>query len=110
MSKLFVRTLQSQHVLRPLALGVFVGLLPCGLIYQTLFTAIATGSVSQGAITMLMFGLGGVPGLLTLAVFSGAVFGKVLMNPAFRNRMTTVSAVIMGAMGCAFIYRAIQNL
>lgn len=110
MRRLFVRTLQSQHALRPLAIGIFVGLLPCGLIYQTLLSAIATGSVALGALTMLMFGLGGIPGLLTLALFSGALLGKILMNPVFRNRMTLVSALIMGAMGCAFVYRAIQNL
>lgn len=108
--RLFVKTLQSRHGLRPLLIGLFVGLLPCGLTYQALIPATLSGSPGRGALTMLMFGLGGIPGLLTLAVFGGALLGKILMNPVFRNRMTLVSAAIMAVMGVDFLMRAFPNL
>jgi len=108
--KLFVRVLQSDHKLRPLFIGMFVGLLPCGLTYQALIPSALSGSPGHGALTMFLFGLGGVPGLLTLGVFGGALMGRFLMNPIFRTRMTYVSAVIMAVMGAAFIVRAIPNM
>ena len=108
--KQFVRVLQSDHTLRPLLIGMFVGLLPCGLTYQALIPAALSGSPLRGALTMFLFGLGGVPGLLTLGLFGSALMGRFLMNPIFRTRMTYVSAAIMAVMGAAFILRAIPNI
>jgi sulfite exporter TauE/SafE len=108
--KVFVHVLQSDHVLRPLLIGVFVGLLPCGLIYQALIPATLSGSAGYGALTMLLFGLGGVPGLLTLALLGNAAFARVLTNPVFRLRMTYVASAIMAVIGAAFVLRAVPNL
>ena len=35
--------------------------LPCGLVYSLVVTALASGSGSQGALTLLVFGLGTLP-------------------------------------------------
>lgn len=45
-------------------LGFFWGGLPCGLIYSTLGLALSAGSLSEGMLTMGVFGLGTLPALL----------------------------------------------
>lgn len=47
-------------------LGVFNGLLPCGMVYAALAGAIATGNILAGGRFMLLFGLGTVPMLFAL--------------------------------------------
>ena len=44
--------------------GIVWGCLPCGLVYTMLTLAVTTGSLQQGAATMLVFGLGTMPILL----------------------------------------------
>lgn len=112
--RLFVRVLQSKSAFRPFLVGLFVGLLPCGLTYTALLTA-ATATLSHsptpqtGALLMLLFGLGTVPGLLTLGVAGSALFGGLLLRPAFRQRMTQVAAVVMAVMAAAFVWRGWAN-
>ena len=106
----FARVMRSENRLRPLMIGAFVGLLPCGLIYQCLIPAALAGSVRAGAFTMFVFGLGGIPGLLSLACLGNTVLGRVLTNPVFRGRMTYVSAAVIAVMGCGFVLRGLQNL
>lgn len=47
-----------------LAMGMIWGLLPCGLVYAVLLTATLSGSVVEGAIIMLGFGLGTLPAMI----------------------------------------------
>lgn len=105
----FLRALRSRHALRPLLIGLFVGLLPCGLTYTVLIGALALRPLS-GALLMLAFGLGTVPGLLTLGVFGNTLFGGLLTRPLFRSRMTQVSAAFMAVLGVAFVWRGVANL
>lgn len=48
--------------------GLIWGLLPCGMVFATLFFAMMSGTASQGALIMLGFGLGTLPSV-TLAAF-----------------------------------------
>ncbi|HEY0994800.1 MAG TPA: sulfite exporter TauE/SafE family protein [Gemmatimonadaceae bacterium] len=48
--------------------GAATGLLPCGMVYAALGIAVASGSAASGALTMLAFGIGTVPGLALMAV------------------------------------------
>ena len=50
-----------------LALGLVLGLLPCGLIYAALAAAAATGAPALGAAAMAAFAIGTVPGLAAVA-------------------------------------------
>lgn len=50
--------------------GFFNGLLPCGLVYMAIFGAIAGGSIYEGALYMVFFGLGTIP-LMTTAIYLG---------------------------------------
>ena len=103
------------HLLRPLGrrisspdagskflLGLFLGLLPCGLIYAALIRAISTGGVVAGALTMAAFGMGTAGSLLLLGIgsstllgrwASGARWGKQSWSP----RVTGVSVLLLGA-------------
>lgn len=105
----FLRVLQSKHGLKPLLIGLFVGLLPCGLTYIVLAGAFALHPVSA-ALMMFLFGLGTVPGLLALGLFGSALFGGLLTNTRFRERMTQIAALLMAGLGLVFIWRAWSTL
>jgi sulfite exporter TauE/SafE len=49
---------------RGYAVGLLWGLLPCGLVYSVLVTALVSGSAARGALAMLAFGAGTLPSLL----------------------------------------------
>ena len=50
------------------AAGMLWGFLPCGLVYAALAAAALAGSPARGAATMLAFGVGTLPTLLTIGV------------------------------------------
>ena len=101
--------LRSHSALKPLGIGIFVGLLPCGLTYNALLATFTLRPLS-GALLMLCFGLGTVPGLLALALFGNVLFGGLLMRMPFRVAMTRVSALLMAALGLAFLWRGWASL
>lgn len=51
-----------------LTIGFLNGFLPCGLVYMAVFAAIATGSLLEGSLYMVLFGLGTIP-LMTTAIY-----------------------------------------
>jgi len=52
--------------LSPYLLGLLWGLLPCGLVLTALVTAIASRSVINGALNMLIFGIATIPSLFAV--------------------------------------------
>jgi uncharacterized protein len=69
------RAAQALHpAARALALGVLWGWLPCGLVYSVLLAAAVSGSAVGGSVTMIAFGLGTLPAMLTLS-YLGARLG-----------------------------------
>lgn len=64
-------------------LGMLWGWLPCGLVYSVLLWAIATGSVVDGALLLLAFGLGTLPNLLLMGVAAGQLT-RLLRRPRVR--------------------------
>ena len=55
---------------RAFAIGLLWGWLPCGLVYAALALALVSGGAGEGALTMLAFGLGTLPALISLG-FAG---------------------------------------
>ena len=55
---------------RSLLLGLLWGWLPCGLVYSVLLLAALSGDAVRGAGTMLAFGIGTLPVMLTASVLS----------------------------------------
>ncbi|NVK39456.1 MAG: sulfite exporter TauE/SafE family protein [Gammaproteobacteria bacterium] len=66
----------SKHVLptrtfgQSVTLGLIWGLLPCGLVYSTLSWALVSANPIQSSTLMMVFGLGNLPALLSLAAFT----------------------------------------
>jgi len=67
-----------------LALGLLWGWLPCGLIYSTLAWVAANGQPALGALTMLCFGLGTLPGILAAGLFAGQL-NRFIQHKHFRH-------------------------
>lgn len=65
----------------PALLGLAWGLIPCGFLYTAQVKAAETGSILQGSLTMLAFGVG------TLPIMVGIGIGGALMKPERRNQL-----------------------
>ncbi len=108
--KLMARVMRGNHEWhQPLALGTFVGLLPCGLTYSILIGAAATAHWWTGVLVMLVFGLGTVPGLISLGM-AGHLLKNVLQNTRFRVAMTRAGAVVLFGAGVLLIWRGWPNV
>lgn len=51
-----------------LLLGLLWGWIPCGLVYSVLIWSVSSGSIINGAMLMLAFGLGTLPNLLAMGL------------------------------------------
>lgn len=79
-SKAFNALLRSQSLASFLLLGMLNGILPCGIVYYFLLTALATQSALEGALVMGVFGVG------TLVVMLPFSFFTSLFMQSFRHR------------------------
>jgi sulfite exporter TauE/SafE len=76
-------------------IGILNGILPCGMVYLALAGALATGSVLNGVLFMIIFGIGTLTVMLTLPLFGNFIsqtFRKKmqLISPAFKIGMATL--------------------
>ncbi|TCS64088.1 sulfite exporter TauE/SafE family protein [Varunaivibrio sulfuroxidans] len=90
---LFIRPIGIRGYL----LGVFLGLLPCGLLYGALSAAASTGNWLAGAFMMGAFALGTVPMLLLIGFA-----GRVAVN-RWRIFSSTVAPLLM-AFNAGFLF------
>lgn len=67
------RLIPVDHPVKALALGMLWGWLPCGLVYSALAWSVGAENPLQGALLMLYFGLGTLPAMLGVGVFSHAL-------------------------------------
>ncbi|GAA3914204.1 sulfite exporter TauE/SafE family protein [Chitinophaga oryziterrae] len=65
--KILGNLLRQQKLHTLYAIGFFNGLLPCGLVYFAVAGAVATGSITQGALFMCAFGTGTLPAMVTIS-------------------------------------------
>lgn len=84
-----------------LTIGFLNGFLPCGLVYMALFGAIAMANAWQGAIYMILFGLGTIP-LMTTAIY----FSSLLKGIA-RQKVQKMIPVFVVLIGVLFIVRGL---
>jgi len=63
-----LRLLPTRNAGQAFTLGLVWGWLPCGLVYTALAWSLASGNAVRGAILMLGFGLGTLPGLMTMGM------------------------------------------
>ncbi len=91
----FARLLARRSWMSVTLLGGLNGLLPCGLVYAACVAAAATGSVTMGMASLLLFGLGTVPMMLTISII-----GRRLGFDAARHfqRLAPACALLVGCL------------
>ncbi len=85
-----------------LLLGMLNGILPCGMVYAAITAAIAGGEAKNGALFMVVFGLGTLP-----AMFSVSFLNQIIRP--FRKKLryitqlaTLLTAVVLIARGLTY--------
>lgn len=85
----------------PFMLGIFLGFLPCGLLYGALISAFGLSSASKSVVAILFFGIGtSIP----LLIFS--LIGSFLQKRY--DLFNKISALVMISMGLYFIFGGIR--
>ncbi|HEU4622910.1 MAG TPA: sulfite exporter TauE/SafE family protein [Burkholderiaceae bacterium] len=93
----------TRHVLpanttpRAFGLGALWGFVPCGLVYSMLLTAFLSGSLTQGALVMLLFGLGTLPHLLAFAWCANQV--RPHLKKPYVRLIAGVAVMMLGLVG-----------
>ncbi|TKD59154.1 sulfite exporter TauE/SafE family protein [Flavobacterium sp. ASW18X] len=82
-----------------LTIGFLNGFLPCGLVYMALLGAIALATPMQGALYMMLFGVGTIP-LMTSAVF----FSSLLQGNTKQRLQKWIPAFVV-LIGVLFVLR-----
>ena len=85
-----------------LVIGLMNGLLPCGLVYMALAGAIVSGNSANGALYMVVFGLGTIPVMLSISLL-----GKIVSLQS-RNKIRKIIPVIIVIIGILFILRGMN--
>jgi sulfite exporter TauE/SafE len=93
--------LRSNHAGGWFLLGVFNGLLPCGLVYLALITSVATGTVVNGGLFMLLFGLGTFPAMFAVGFF------RHYFTPVSRTKFRRILPIMLGVVGIWLIVRGV---
>jgi uncharacterized protein len=73
LSSIMVKLSLKQQWWTPLLLGILWGLIPCGFLYTAQLKAAETLNLWHGGVTMLAFGLGTLPMMLGVGVFTSMV-------------------------------------
>ena len=85
---------------KALAYGLIWGWLPCGMVYFVLVWALTAGSAVNGALTMVAFGLGTLPTLLTAGFMTSWI---TRFTHSARARQVVGLLIIIAAIGSLFI-------
>ena len=85
-------TLKRRVPGHPFVVGLFLGLLPCGLLYSAVIAAVARGGPLEGAAALAIFGVGTAPALLGLSLADELL----ARNRVFVNRLSQVFILAMG--------------
>lgn len=80
-------------------IGLFNGLLPCGLVYAALFGAIAMQNVSMGIAYMILYGFGTIP------MMSAVVYVSSLLSMPFRSQLQKAVPIVTVVIGVLFVLR-----
>lgn len=83
-------------------LGFLWGWLPCGLVYTALIWTLSAGGALEGALIMLLFGLGTLPNLLAMGVLA-VQLDKWVKHPTVRM-IAGLLVVLMGILTLAGIF------
>lgn len=97
-----VRLWQVRSRFAFLFMGMANGLLPCGMVYLAVATALSRSGAEEGVSLMIAFGLGTLPALLLLH------FSRQMLGAPLRNKLRKLMPVIMVVMAVALILRGMN--
>ncbi|TBX67545.1 sulfite exporter TauE/SafE family protein [Flavobacterium silvisoli] len=80
-------------------IGLFNGLLPCGLVYAALFGAIAMQNITGSTLYMILYGVGTIP------LMSAVVYVANFLALPFRNKLQKAVPIVTVVIGMLFILR-----
>jgi sulfite exporter TauE/SafE len=83
-------------------LGFLNGLLPCGMVYLALGSAMSTGKPFHAALFMVFFGMGTMPALLMVAL------GGQMLGFEWRRKLQSALPVFIIGMGVMLILRGMN--
>ena len=83
------------------SIGVLNGFLPCGLVYVALFGALAMGDYLMSGLFMVLFGLGTIPIMSSITLFSN------LLTVPIRNQIRRFVPMMLLFMASLFILRGL---
>lgn len=91
--------LRQKGSFRLFGIGLLNGLLPCGMIFLALANALLAENSWGSAAAMAAFGLGTLPGLISVGFFAQK------LNAAFRSKMTSAFPYLLSIIGLLVILR-----
>lgn len=83
------------------AIGLLNGLLPCGFVYIGLIGSVATQNIGEGALFMMLFGLG------TLPMMYGVSLVGQFLSIKVRGTINNLTPYVAISIGCLFIVRGL---
>jgi uncharacterized protein len=93
---------KNESIVSPLLIGILNGLLPCGLVYAAMFAALSMGSVVGGSYYMIFFGVGTIPIMLVLGIFSGFI------TPPIRSKLNRAVPYFLALVAILLILRGMN--
>lgn len=102
-----LRTFLGRNLRRTSPEGLFLsgllnGLLPCGMVYFAIAGALVQNGPLNGALFMMLFGLGTWPALLAVRL------GGELLSQSWRSGMRRIAPYVFALMGVLFILRGLD--
>lgn len=85
-------------------LGLMLGFLPCGLSFAAFSRALASGSPASGAVMLISFGIGTLPGLLALGTVGAGIVRR------YRRQSDVLAGMLMIGMAAALTADAIEAM
>lgn len=87
--------------------GLALGILPCGLSWTVFLGAAGTGSLPEGLLLAVAFGLGTVPALLLIGAATGAAAGAGRLGGRARVLLVRAGGLLVAALGVLFVLRGL---
>jgi hypothetical protein len=102
LKKAFGRLFKERTFTSLFSIGILNGFLPCGLVYIALAGALVMSHFYQGALYMLLFGIGTIPVMLAISMAGH------LISQKFRQRLGRIIPYFIVLLGFLFILRGMN--
>lgn len=101
-SKQMGRLLRKKSLFSLFGIGLLNGILPCGLVFLALASALLASTPIESALAMAFFGLGTLPGLFAVAFFAKKI------SPLFQKRLKNAFPILLTCIGILMIVRGLN--